>query len=108
VTSSKVFGALIGLVVAGFFLYQALQTGSIQSWIMAIFMLAMAVRSWFVTKTKHEASQVERTTTLEDIEEQEVSEADPNEQFFYCENCKALVPPDATRCPKCGMDFGVN
>ncbi|MCI0708338.1 MAG: hypothetical protein L0Y80_12740 [Ignavibacteriae bacterium] len=108
VTSSRVFSTVVGLAVAGFFLYQALQTGSIQSWIISLFSFAMAARAWFTTQKQYDDTRVERTTTLEDVEAQEDSAADPQDQFFYCENCKALVPPDATTCPKCGMDFGVN
>jgi len=106
VTPSKLLGTLIGLAVAGFFLYQALQTGSIQSWGLALLSFVMAIRAWFTTKTRFEDDKVERTTTLEDIEEQEDSVADPQSQHFFCENCSTKVPAEATSCPKCGMKFG--
>jgi len=104
--SSKVFATLIGLVIAGVFLYQALQSGSIQSWILAAFSLIMAVRAWFTTRTKHEDTSVARTTTLEDIEPQQDSADKPDSQHFFCENCGTEVPADASTCPKCGMKFG--
>lgn len=104
-TSAAVVSTLVGLVLAGFFLYQALQRDSIQSWLLAVFSFIMALRAWFSTRSRTAPVDRKDHTDLPDLDEAEGSDSSPIPQRFFCENCGAEVPDDATTCPKCGMKF---
>ncbi|MGH2567265.1 MAG: zinc-ribbon domain-containing protein [Bacteroidota bacterium] len=105
-SSSAVFSTLVGLLAAGFFLYQALQKDSIQSWFLALFALVMALRAWFSARNRAEGAEVETETALHEVDEDKPSAGMPIPQRFFCENCGTEVPADAAACPKCGMKFG--
>ncbi len=105
-TSKKVFSTLLGLLIAGFFFYQALQKGSIQSGFVALISFAMAVRAWFSTRDRVEEASTDRVTTVEDLDKDEEDGSLPAPQRFFCENCNTEVPADASICPKCGTRFG--
>lgn len=103
-TRGNLISFLIGLAVSGFFVYQALQTGSLQSWLLALFTLIMAFRAWFASP-KH-PSQTDEGEVAEADQPPSESTFSPTDQHFYCENCGTEVAADASACPKCGMKFG--
>lgn len=105
-TRGNLVSFLIGLAVSGFFVYQALQTGSIQSWLLALFSLIMAVRAWFVSPKTVPQTDGGEVVEAEDHPSGHERASSPTDQHFYCENCGTEVAADATDCPKCGMKFG--
>lgn len=105
-TSAAIISTLLGLVLAGFFLYLAIQKGSAQSWLLAILSFVMAIRAWFTTRSRTEKVEPQNHTDQPDLDEEEGSEAHPIPQRFFCENCGTEVPADVSDCPKCGMKFG--
>lgn len=93
---------LLGLAFAGYMVYTAIDKGSVQSIIMAVLVLFAVLQSWYAQKRK--AEQAEKGETPAGSGSSEPSSI-PEDKFF-CENCGAEVPADASRCPKCGHEFG--
>lgn len=94
---------LIGIIIAGYFLYTAIEQQSIQGFIIAILSLFFAFRAMV------SGSSRPRQTNEEDqpsVHEAENVPDDPFADKFFCENCGTKVPADAMVCPKCGMKFG--
>jgi ribosomal protein L40E len=97
--SSATISALFGLLISVFFFYQAYTKASIQSLIIGILTLVMTLRAWF-------AGRQPATVDEPNPESHTADDNTPFAQKFFCENCSAQVPVDATACPKCGMEFG--
>jgi len=99
-TRIAVASTMIGVALASFFLYNAIQKQSLQSLILAILTLIFAFRSWFATRGRVEDAGSETPTThLPD-------DFDVLEDNFFCENCGTRVNQNTETCPKCGMKFG--
>ncbi len=94
---------LVGLVVAGYFLYTAIEQGSIQGYILAFFSLLFAFRALFSGSRQSGRVNSEGQPTIHDADEP--PDDTPADKFF-CENCGTEVPGESTECPKCGMKFG--
>jgi ribosomal protein L40E len=109
-SSANFLSTLIGLVVAGFFLYRALEQNSLQSWLLAIVSLAIAIRAWFSARKGPEPTGGSEQGEVDLHPGEPVGEKEPastpTTQHFFCENCGTEVAPDAIQCPKCGMEFG--
>lgn len=99
-TRIAVVSTLIGVAIAAFFLYNAIQKESLQSLILAILTLVFAFRSWFATRNRTEEAGEDVSVSAEP------EDFDMVEGHVYCDNCGERVDPDATECPKCGMKFG--
>jgi len=94
---------LLGLGFAGYLIYRAVTEESLQSFIMAVFVLLAVLQSWLAARKRAQQKEGEAGEhTGEAVEQAE----DPLEQKFFCENCGTKVAADATECPKCGMKFG--
>ncbi len=97
-TKSAIYSVLLSLLVAGFFLYQAIRSESLPSLIAALITLVYAYRAWLSTRNKMEeagASPVDRETEIDDI----------FKPVILCEKCQARIEADTIQCPKCGMVY---
>lgn len=94
---------LLGLGFAGYLTYRAVTEESLQSFIMAVFVLLAVLQSWLTARKR--AQQAPEAEGKEEARKPEPAD-DPLEQKFFCENCNTRVAADATECPKCGMRFG--
>jgi DNA-directed RNA polymerase subunit RPC12/RpoP len=100
--------AFVSLIIAIFFLLDAIRAQSLVSLLVAMFAFAGAIRAWWTTRDQGEDSiAIELPPPRSQEEEPEAahSETVPASKFF-CENCGTEVAEDATQCPKCGMRFG--
>ncbi len=97
--SAAMVSTLLGLLISGFFFYQAYTRESLQSLIIGILALIMTLRAWFVGRGGAGGH-------VELPEAEHPSDEPPMVPKFFCENCSAQVNPDATECSKCGMKFG--
>lgn len=97
-TQIAVVTTLIGLAIASFFLYNAIQTESLRSLIVAVLTLIFALRSWFATRSRTEEAG-------EDVSVSEPEEFEEIGGEASCDNCGARVDASATECPNCGMKF---
>ncbi|MBI2618967.1 MAG: hypothetical protein HYW57_02695 [Ignavibacteriales bacterium] len=100
-TQAALVSTLMGLAIASYFLYTAIQKESIQSLILAVLTFIFVLRSWFAARKRKEDSESDESTTTHVFDAEEILE-----NKFYCENCGARVDQDADQCPKCGMKFG--
>jgi len=94
---------LMGIFIAGYFLYNAIERESIQGLIIAILLLVFAFRSFF---QRSSGSQRPGAADQPSVHDDRSTPDDPLGDKFFCENCGTKVPGDATECPKCGMKFG--
>lgn len=101
--SGLTVSVLLGLGFAVYLAYRAAAEESLQSLIMAVFVLLAVLQSWLAARKR--AQQTEEKAGEHTGEEMEQAE-DPLEQKFFCENCGTRVAEDAKECPKCGMKFG--
>ncbi|MBM4170181.1 MAG: hypothetical protein FJ215_13650 [Ignavibacteria bacterium] len=97
-TKSATYSVLLTLLVAGFFLYQAIWEESLPSLIAALITLVYAFRAWLSTRNK--------------LEEVETPPARPENELddifkpvILCEKCNARIEADTIQCPKCGMVY---
>jgi ribosomal protein L40E len=95
---------LLGLLIAAYFFYTAIENKSIQGLILALLSLYFAFRS-IVSGSKRSPDLKSDDQTV--IREEQEGPDDHFPDKFFCENCGTSVSRDATECPKCGMRFGV-
>ncbi|HWP83278.1 MAG TPA: zinc-ribbon domain-containing protein [Bacteroidota bacterium] len=109
-SGAGLLSALIGLLVAAFFLLDAIRDESFISALIALFAFAGALRAWWSTRERTEDASEAPFPTSQHPEEVEEESEPPAGQVpdskFFCENCGTEVAEDATECPKCGMKFG--
>jgi len=101
--SINIVPVLVGLIVAGYFLYTAIERESIQGLIIALLSLFFVFRSMFSGSKRSVQSN---SGSEPSVHEAENAPDDPFSDKFFCENCGTKVPGDASECPKCGMKFG--
>ena len=94
---------LLGLIIAAYFLYTAIERESIQGLIFALLSIFFVIRSMFSGSPRSGQSD---SGKLPSVHEADNAPDDPFSDKFFCENCGTKVPADATECPKCGMKFG--
>lgn len=94
---------LMGILIAGYFFYTAIERESLQGLILGILSLVFALRSYFQGSAHPQSTQSTDKASLRDDQN---AEEDLSADKFFCENCGTKVPGDATECPKCGMKFG--
>lgn len=102
---NKAISALLTLGFASYLLYNAIEKESIQSLIIAVMMLIVAIRSWFSGRTQEQhTGQGDQESAMKTEEQKESLPSLPSGKLF-CENCGAEVSSGAVVCPKCGMQF---
>jgi uncharacterized paraquat-inducible protein A len=47
----------------------------------------------------------DNTKKFESTIEPVVASASYQDEEYHCEKCNAIIPPDAKKCPKCGVEF---
>ena len=94
---------LLGLLIAAYFFYTAIENESIQGLILALLSLYFAIRSIVSGSTRSPQVKSEDQTV---IHEEQIGPDDPFPDKFFCENCGTRVSGDAPECPNCGMRFG--
>lgn len=104
-SGSNVLSTLLTLGFASYLLYNAVEKESIQSLIVAVVMLIVAIRSWFSRRTgEQHAGEEEHESVMKAEEAEEPLPSLPSAKLF-CENCGTEVSSAAVACPKCGMQF---
>ncbi len=98
--------ALLSLGFIGYLLYTAIEKESVQSLIVAVIMLVLAVRAWLRGPRRESQGTEGDGETLKERERGEETPPQPLSDKFFCENCGTEVGGDAVSCPKCGMHFG--
>jgi len=99
-TKSAMYSVLLSLLIAGFFLYQAVRDDSIPSLFAAAVALIYAFRAWLSTRNK-----IEESGTGETPQTREQDTDDIFKPIVRCENCNARIDVDTIQCPKCGMVY---
>ncbi len=95
--------ALMGIIIAGYFFYAAIEKESVQGFIIALLSLFFAIRSMFAGPSPLDKLDSHSEVA---VHEAGIAPDDPVADNFYCETCGTKVESEATVCPKCGMKFG--
>src|SRR3990172_1637912 len=100
--SVNLIPVIMGILIAGYFFYTAIEKESIQGLIVALLTLFFAIRSMFAGPSRSAEAKSDDHVTIHEVGD---GHDDPFADKFFCENSGTKVTSDATSCPKFGMKF---